>query len=204
MIDGYALIEINTKGEARAKEHTFLDIRLDGHVSFEDSEGADQLHQELPKELNDVLVMVFFKYTCHTSQGYEGEWDCEELFTVESFTVMKSNYKEFYREMVTEELNVGIRGFENIDAMPDDESTDFGSCTNKNYYKELLEDWETFYDEDFEPTKPKEPRMFSFPNIFDDRPSERVDLLPDIDIDLTENSREHVASYLRNKQGDRQ
>lgn len=169
MVDGYAVIEISTKGEARAKEHTFLDIRLDGHVEFHDSEGAEQLSDQLPDDLKDVMVMVLFKYTCNSSRDYDGEWDVEEIYTVVSHTVMKSNYKEFYREMVTEEFNVGINGFENLESMPDEETTDFGFSPNKNYYNELLEDWETFYDEDFEPTKPKEPNLFGFLNIFDDQ-----------------------------------
>lgn len=223
MIDGYALIEINTKGEARAKEHTFLDIRLDGHVEFHDSEGTDQLHSQLPEDLKDVLVMVFFKYDCNSSKSYDGEWDVEEIYTLASHTVMKTDYKEFYRLMVTEEFSV-IGGYEKIDEMPDDESTEAGSCSDKNYYNGLLEEWETFYDEDFEPTKRKELNPFSSLNIFENQSLNKQvnessaslvqndseqhavasgddNRLPDIDIDLdNEKSRDYVVNYLRRKQ----
>jgi hypothetical protein len=155
MADGTALLEINEKGEARLQEGglNWFDFRLED-VCYEDCEGTDQLASQLPEGTKDVLVLVVFDYVCNCSRGWEGDYDCEELFNIASFTIVKENYKEFYRQMVTEELNIGINGFENLDCIPEETF----SINDSNYYKELVGDWEEFYDEDFVPfeKKPKE------------------------------------------------
>lgn len=156
MTDGFALIEINTKGEARLKEENGLhwfDFRLE-QVCFDDAEGTEQLAYQLPNNLKDALVLVTFDYVCNCSRGWEGDYDCEELFNVVSHTVVKENYKEFYREMITEDLNVGIGGIENLDSIPENFWKD------KRYYQDLIASWEEFYDEDFVPFK-KETKKFN-------------------------------------------
>ncbi len=94
---------------------------------------------------------MVFDYVCNCSRGWEGDYDCEELFNMISFTIVKENYKEFYRQMVTEELNIGINGFENLDCIPKETI----SVNDSNYYKDLIRDWEEFYEEDFVPFKLK-------------------------------------------------
>lgn len=154
MADGYALIEINHLGEGRLKELHYFDFRLE-NVSFDDAEGVDQLVDQLPKDSNDMLVMCVFKYNCNCSRSWEGEIDCEELFDLVSHTTVKSNYKEFYREMVTEEI-IQHLSFLDLDI------TNFIDCdeeyrTKGEYFKELVACWEEFYDEDFEPKKENQP-----------------------------------------------
>jgi hypothetical protein len=143
MADGIALVEINTKGEGKLKTLSYFDFRLE-HINFEDSEGLDQLMGQLPKDMNDVLVSVIFGYQCTPSQGFENEMDYEELFNIVSYTVVKKNYKEFYRELITEELNVGIDGFQDINAADD-------LIFKDNYYKEIVAEWSEFYGEEFTP-----------------------------------------------------
>lgn len=148
MADGYVLLEINTEGEARVKddEVKWFDFRLHG-VPFEDCEGTDQLVADLP-DLKDCLVMVIFDYKCNCTRDYWGDYDYEEIFTAVSHYIVKEGYKEFSRELITEELNVGINGELILKAMPDED----------NYYKNLVADWEEFYDEDFVPFK-KQPKQ---------------------------------------------
>ncbi|MBD5026059.1 hypothetical protein GUF51_15325, partial [Xanthomonas citri pv. citri] len=67
----------------------------------------------------------------------------EDFFDVEFFKVIKKNYKKFYQGLVTVELDVGINGFDNIESMPTD--------SNQNYYRNLIAEWEEFYNEDFIP-----------------------------------------------------
>jgi hypothetical protein len=144
MADGIALVEINTKGEGKLKTLSYFDFRLE-HINFEDSEGLDQLMGQLPKDMNDVLVSVIFGYQCTHSQGFEDEIDYEEIFNIVSYTVVKKNYKELYRELITEELISGINGFQNINAADD-------LIFQDNYYKEIVAEWSEFYGEEFKPT----------------------------------------------------
>lgn len=147
MADGLAIIEINHKGEGRLKELNWFDFRLED-VLFDDAEGVDQLVSQLPEGTSDVLVLVVFKYACECSRDWEGGLDCEEYFNIISHQILKPNYKEFYREMVTEELNlVDIKVLEH---------TDF-DLAHEKYCEERISEWEEFYDEDFEVfiTKPK-------------------------------------------------
>lgn len=44
---------------------------------------------------------------------------------------------------MTAELEVDINGFDNIKFMPNDD--------NHNYYRNLIAEWEEFYNEDFIP-----------------------------------------------------
>lgn len=138
-------MEINTQGNARLKELQYFDFRLK-NIDFDASCGLEQLREQLPNETKDVLVLVPFDFICNCTQGREGDYDCEELFNVVSHEVVKTDYKEFYRQMVTEKLEHDIHGFENIHAMDDGTEND-----QRNYYKEIVADWEAFYDEDFVP-----------------------------------------------------
>lgn len=56
--------------------------------------------------------------------------------------------------MITEDLNVGIGGIENLDSIPENFWKD------KRYYQDLIASWEEFYDEDFVPFK-KETKKFN-------------------------------------------
>ena len=144
MADGYILLEINHEGGVKVQndEVYWFDFRHQD-VLFFDAEGPAQLADQIQKGLRDVLVMVVFKYTCNCSKDYFGDMDCEEIFEAVHSQVVKENYKEFRRELITEELNYGINGYENIDAMPEDAMT--------NHYKDIVGEWEEFYDEDFAP-----------------------------------------------------
>lgn len=148
MADGHALIEINTIGEGRLKELSYFDFRLEA-IDFESSEGTEQLMSQLPGEPKDSLVLVVFSYHCETSRSYEGEYDCEELFNVVSHTIVKTNYKELYRELVSEEIIFGINDIFNLDAADD------VIPSEDNHYKQCIAEWEEFYDEDFVPFEPK-------------------------------------------------
>lgn len=142
-IDGYALIRINDKDEAKAEieEYQFFDIRL-SVCDFDSENICDDLVGQLPKGMKDVLVMCLFNYHSESSYDYwSGATEYEDCFDLKVHQVVKENYKEFYREQVTEELNVGINGMKNLSCMPDGE----------NFYKEMIATWEEFYDEDFKP-----------------------------------------------------
>lgn len=154
MTDGYALIEINHLGEGRLKELHYFDFRLE-NVCFDDAEGVEQLVDQLPKDSKDMLVMCIFKYKCNCSQNWEGEVDCEELFDLVSHTTVKSNYQDFYREMVTEEI------IQHLDFL-DLDIPNFIDCDEEyrikgEYFQELVAYWEEFYDEDFELKKENQP-----------------------------------------------
>jgi hypothetical protein len=148
---GFVLIEINTVGQARMNDNdevNWVDFRLQD-VLFHDAEGVEQLHGQLPEDLKDCKVLVVFDYVCNCSRDYWGEYDCEELFNIVNYTVVQDNYKEFYREQVTDVIGYDIGGLKSLDEMPDGD----------NYYKNLVADWEEFYDEDFVPFKKKPKRL---------------------------------------------
>lgn len=165
MADGYVLIEINTEGEARIKEDglNWLDFRLKD-VDFDACEGLEQLHGQLPEGMKDALVLVVFDYVCNTSyDSWTGEYDCEELFNVVTHQIMKNDYKEFSREVVTLELKYGIDGYQNIDTLPEDVDD---VIKEKNYYKSIVANWEAFYDEDFVPFEKKPKKIESWKDAF--------------------------------------
>jgi hypothetical protein len=137
MADGQLFIEVNTEGETRVKTGEyggvhFFDIRLSG-VDVDHEFILEEMEGQLPEGLKDVLIMCLFKYESIESGGY---WDVEyeDSFKLEHFAIIQSDYKEFYRRQVSEELL--CKGFG-----PD------------SYYDSLVADWEEFYDEDFEPYK---------------------------------------------------
>jgi len=47
---------------------------------------------------------MVFDYICNITSDYEGHYDSEELFHIVSCTIVKKSYKEFYIQIVTEEL----------------------------------------------------------------------------------------------------
>ncbi|ATO28959.1 hypothetical protein C6370_20295 [Bacillus atrophaeus] len=145
MADGYVLIEVNEDGEGRLKDEavTWIDFRL-GIVDFNASEGLNQLMEQISKDVKDELVLVLFNYRVESSyDSWSGATEYEDFFDVEFFKVIKKNYKKFYQGLVTAELDVGINGFDNIESMPTD--------SNQNYYRNLIAEWEEFYNEDFIP-----------------------------------------------------
>lgn len=147
MADGYVLIEVNEVGEGRIKDETvnWIDFRLDT-VDFNASEGLSQLMEQITKDVKDELVLVFFNYHVKTFYDHwSGATEYEGFFDVEFSKVIKKNYKNFYQGILTEELNGCINGFGNIESM----STD----SNHDYYRNLILDWEEFYNEDFTPLR---------------------------------------------------
>ncbi|AFQ57828.1 hypothetical protein BHY07_10395 [Bacillus subtilis subsp. subtilis] len=145
MADRYVLIEVNEDGEGRLKDEavTWIDFRL-SIVDFNASEGLNQLMEQISKDVKDELVLVLFNYRVKSSyDSWSGATEYEDFFDVEFFKVIKKNYKKFYQGLVTVELDVGINGFDNIESMPTD--------SNQNYYRNLIAEWEEFYNEDFIP-----------------------------------------------------
>lgn len=142
-MDGYALIEINTEGKLRVKENDgsmelhYFDFRLK-ELDLDGDFICDCIETYL-EGLKDCLVMVLFTYQSVTSGGGD-YWsiEYEDNIIYQSHTIVKQNYKEFYRMLVAEELKVKDYGY------PDEQ-----------YYKDLVAWWEEFYDKDFEPPKKK-------------------------------------------------
>lgn len=143
MADGYVLLEVSEDRRTKIKdaEINWIDLKLEmADVDFEASEGLEQLTEQLPSDIRDALVLVAFRYRVESSyDSWSGATEYEDFYDAESFLVVKEGYKEFYRGQVEVELNVGINGHENIN------STEFA----KDYYKELVAEWEEFYNEDF-------------------------------------------------------
>lgn len=144
MADGYVLIEINTEGNGRVKspegcpEVQFIDFRLDG-CDFEHYGLDDSMMAALPENLKDVLVLCSFNII--GTESFNGEsTEYDTSIYLESHIILKTDYKEFYRKMVTEELK--LQG-----TAPD--------CDDAHYYEGLLSDWEEFYEEDFKPAQPR-------------------------------------------------
>ena len=161
--DGYALLEISEEGKYKIKrteaipEVKYLDFRLEG-CDFEHYGMEDSLIHGIPKELKDVLILCSFKIHSYESfNGESTEYDTDII--LDSYIVMKTDYKEFYREMVTNELNL-IGGFEAIGNMPDGEES--------NYYKDLVYEWEEFYDEEFKAWKKSTIKFNLFSNLLEE------------------------------------
>lgn len=151
MADGYALIEINKEGKGRMKssdqcpEVKFIDFRLEG-CDFEYYGLDEAMMYSLPKDLKDVLVLCSFNIV--GTESFNGEsTDYDTEIHLESHMILKENYKDFCRKMITEELE--LKG-----TSPD--------CDDEQYYKNLLAEWEEFYSEDFEPFEKPKKIKFSF------------------------------------------
>lgn len=158
-IDGYALIEINKEGNYQLKEENGLEwLHPIMDVCFEDAEGTEQLMDELikqnpGKEFKDMLIMVFFSYTCNASKGYEGDWDVDEIYNLVSYQIVRESYQEFNRANVTEIIELNESSLKNLNKhIPLDEEY-------KNRLEQeiayLIGSWEEFYDEDFVRTEKK-------------------------------------------------
>jgi hypothetical protein len=146
MADGYAVIEINTKGKGRIQEVQFFDIRLTT-FDFDSNYILEELMNQLPEGINDVLIMALFNYKSESSyDSWSGATEYEDSFLLESHNSVKTNYKEFSREQLTLELEC---------------ESPFGfmdSLEDIKYRENLKAEWEEFYDEDFVPTPTKKPR----------------------------------------------
>jgi hypothetical protein len=152
MADGYVLLEFNTVGEARISTLECFDFRLADSLDFDAIEGVEQIKEQLP-EVKDALVMVVFDYKFTKSTSYLGiDDDGDEEIIVISHTIVKENYKEFSREMLT---YITEDRLHTIYAHGD--PRDPGTME--------IAEWEEFYDEDFKPFK-KEPKKLSTVDIF--------------------------------------
>lgn len=152
MANGYIFLEVNPAGEARTLEYHFFDMEMREYVEFEDGNGLEHILEQLPEMVvEDTHVFASFNYSSHsTYDSYNGEYDLEENYEVESFTVLQTNYKEFTRKQLTL-LVASITGpdmYEYNSYWGDPESY------KKNVHDSVAE-WEEFYDEDFKPTIPE-------------------------------------------------
>lgn len=148
MAIGYMVVEINEKGEGRVKRNREGDLEM-GYIdtSYEDmdygtNEPFEMIAEGMPEGLKNVLLMLTFGYESSGGGSFYSD-DYEHWFTVETHQILKEDYKEFCRAQITSELDRDIGGFKGLEAMPDGE--------DGNYYKNLIGNWEEFYDEDFEP-----------------------------------------------------
>ena len=136
MLDGHALVEISTKGKVKLKECHFYDIRLYDCDIEEDM--AEQILLQLPDVLNDVLVLAIFKVEWLMSYHPEDGHECDGVVIhLENHHVVVDNYKEFYREQLTELIK----------------------------FEDDISEWEEFYDEEFTPFI-KNVRSFKDINLF--------------------------------------
>ncbi len=163
MSDGYALLEISEEGYYRIKksegipEVKYFDFRLEG-CDFEHYGMEDSLIHGIHKELKDALVLCSFNI--HSYGSFNGEsTEYETDIILDSYIVLKTDYKEFYREMITNELDL-VGGFEAIDIVPDGEES--------NYYKDLVYEWEEFYEEEFKPWKKSTINFNLFSNLLEE------------------------------------
>lgn len=140
MADGHALVEINTKGEAKLNNYHFYDIRLTDNEIEE--ELAEQILSQLSNGINNVMVLAVFKVEWLMSNHPEYGIECDGIdIHLENYTIVVDNYKEFYREQLTE--------WTKYDPLEDENG-------EKLYHEDIVE-WEEFYGEDFTPyvRKPK-------------------------------------------------
>jgi hypothetical protein len=156
-MDGWVLIEINPNGQMRVKEKDscleleFFDFRLKNvGCEWDNDFIIEMVSDQLPKHLKDVLVQVFFTYKsvpCGNGDYWDTEY--EDVIAVDTHVIVKTDYKNFYQKMVTEELKL-----QPFCPEPDSEDT-------KHYYNDLVWNWEEFYDEDFTPFKPESIKLGS-------------------------------------------
>lgn len=135
MINGYALIAINKDGsKSMCREHQVFDVRLQDLELY-------HIEDELtPNELKDCLVMVFFKYESVRSGGWEYV-EYEDCLIPVSHTVIQNNYRDFWREQISIQVTChGYKDFPSVETTKDDEK----------WADEMIEEWESLYDEDFE------------------------------------------------------
>lgn len=142
--DGYALLEINLKGQAKCYESRFFDIRLDT-ADFDTEHITANILWQLPDDLKDVLVMCLFKYRSESSYDYwSGGTEYENHFDLITHHVVQTAYKEFYRFQLTETAKSdGSYGF--FEFLPEEEQ----------HFARSIAEWEEFYEEDFKPTEKK-------------------------------------------------
>ena len=152
MADGYVLVEFNLDGKARSNSLECFDFRLDSNLDFDAIEGVDQIKEQLP-EIKDALVMVVFDYKFTKSTSYLGiDDDGDEEIIVISHMIVKENYKEFSREMLTYITEDRLH-------------TIYAHSDPREPGTMAIVEWEEFYDEDFKPFK-KEPKKLSTVDIF--------------------------------------
>ncbi|MFL1672616.1 hypothetical protein [Paenibacillus dendritiformis] len=134
MVDGYALIAINEDGsKSTCVERSVFDVRLENLEFY-------QLEDQLtPDGLKDCLVMVFFKYKSVRSSGWEYV-EYEDRFFPVSHVVVQDGYKEFWREQIS--IEVTYNGYKDY---PSDDMTE----EEEQWTDEMIEEWETLYNEDF-------------------------------------------------------
>lgn len=152
MADGYVIVEVNTEGGMRVKapegvlELFFFDIRMNCSMDWDNNFIISCLEEKLPDDLEDTLIMCTFDYQAiGGGLSYWEQEDYEDDIQLVDWVPLKKEYKEFYREMVTEELS--------SPPQPDQDLT---------YLMELVADWEEFYGEDFVPYERKHKSVMSF------------------------------------------
>jgi hypothetical protein len=138
MIDGYATLVVNVKGDrSRVVDRVCQDERLK-NVCWEDMELAEQM---LPDGLSNCLVMVFFSYKsvpCGSWEyGLHSEY--EEVIDIEKFVVMRDNYKAFEHRQISR-----IITWEGTAEYP----REFDE-KEKGWFDVMIEDWQLLHDEEF-------------------------------------------------------
>jgi hypothetical protein len=143
MIDGIVMIAIDVDGnKSFCKSKEFYDVRL------EDLEMYDIEDQLTPNDLKDCLVAVFFKYTsvC-TSGGWWGGDEYEDCFDIVNHVVIQNNYKEFWREQIS--IEITSHGYREYPWVDEPKEFSMNIMDDKEWAEEIIEEWETLYDEDF-------------------------------------------------------
>lgn len=161
MVDGLVQVEFDTEGNGRVRMREWNDAieYLDNtysHFDMSTDELYEQLKPQLPTGITDSLVMVLFR--CEAvpvgqSESFDAEYDID--CTVEKTIVLRENYKEHYRSMLTNEF----------------EETYIPYDPTISRHREAVMNWENLYNEDFTPTKNPEVEPPHFWNYQVDRQS---------------------------------
>lgn len=133
MYDGYAKLKVNGE-KSQVEDIHFFDLRL-SDIDFDIV--AEQITDQIELQ-EDALLMVFFKYSCEQCGNPMDGYEYEDVVEVLDTKVLLHNYKEFSRHQIS--LEVGVAG--GMEVLNSD-------TEDRNYYRELVGDWEEFYEEDF-------------------------------------------------------
>lgn len=144
LIDGFALISVNDKGEGKLyelddtiKSFTFFDVDRDIEFDMDD----EYINSTLtPEGVKDSLVMVYF--TICSERDYFGDYD--EWIEIESYKVLQENHASNYLKNLRQ-----VIGSLRIDPLFMDPGEVIPDIVEKEVAR-LIHDYESFFGKKFE------------------------------------------------------
>lgn len=149
--DGYGIVIIDKEGnKALTKELRAFGFQLQDYIGQGDHDDffADCVLEYVDEDVKDCMVVATYQYKSIECRGFDYV-DYEDDFVIQHIEVLRWDYKEFWRDQLSDGLTVDGHRFGTVDELLNwKNQIETDGEETEHYMTEDVEEWELFYDEE--------------------------------------------------------